>query len=122
MGISKEDLKVALELQATENEGYDLAHQAGEEAFEFFELLMQNSGDRNYKLMTAKKLAFEVGVSHALEHVYEMHVDIKKTLSKKKFMGSKEHAAMYAHLFLARAIQNVFKELEKRQANEQAGK
>lgn len=114
MALKKEDIKAVLELQAAEEEGYELADAATTEAFEYFELLLQNSGDKNYQLMTAKKLAFEVGISHALEHAYEVHTEMKHTLSKKKMMGSKEHAAMYAHLFLARALQNVFNAVEKR--------
>lgn len=113
-GLSVEELKQATELMNAEAEGYELAHKAGEEAFEFFELLIENSKDKNYKLMTAKQLAFEVGVSNAMEELYAIHVDMKRKLSGKKYFGSKEHAAMYAHLFLARAFKNVFKDVAKR--------
>lgn len=121
MALKKEDIKTALELQAAQEEGFELVtDKIAKDAFEWFELLIENSKDKNYKLMAAKKIAFEVGVSHGMEQLYEVHVQMKKQLAGKKYFGSKEHSAMYAHLFLARAFSELFKEVEKRN-NEQAG-
>lgn len=115
MAISEEDAKWIDEQEQLMAEGESLVKKASDEALEYVKDAIENINDKQWRKMAMSTQVIEMGVGVALaEHlVPEVYKDMEKTMHKKlKF--NKETARALRHIYIARVIKNIRKELNGR--------
>lgn len=114
--LSKEDIKWISEQEGFMQIGEDIVKKSSDEALEYVKDAIENINDKQWRKMAMSTQAVEMGVGVALaEHLLPViYADMEKNMHKKLKL-KKETTRALRHIYIARVIKNIRRELNGRE-------